>query len=679
VLFPAGLVVDPRTHLLYVTSQDNDRLFVVDGFSLSVVDNLGVGALPFGVAVNTATNRVYVANWGADEVTVLDAATRAFLHSITVGPGPTFVEIDSQTNRIYTVSSDGDRLVVINGDTDAIEASVGSGGLGAWGLAVNPNLNRVYIGNRDSGTVTTLDGNNGYRVLDTQTIQPCGGAGSAPYGLGFNPGNNKLYIACSPSHNVDSAAIYAAGGEGLTALAFFHIGDGSDTGGGGVAVDTATGNVFFTTGGDNTVSVVDGTTDRVTKRIPAGKNPYGVAADPSTRRVYIGNRGSHDLTVIKDRLAPHAGPVYLPHIERAPLPTATPTSTSTPTATATATWTPTRTATVTRTPGPSNTPTSTRTPRPTATATATVDGSVLYPNGLAVDPRNHLVYVTSRDNNRLFVVDGVSLKVVGNVGVGTLPFGVAVNTATNRVYVANWGTGDITVLDAATRAFLRSITVGSSPTFVGINPQTNRIYTVRYGGNNLVVIKGDSDAIEATVGTGGAGAWGLAVNANLNRVYVSNRDTGTVTTLDGNNGYQVISSQTIQPCGGAGSAPYGLGFNPGNNKLYVACSPSQNVDSAAVYAAGSGGLTALAFFAIGDGSEAGGGGVAVDTATGNVFFTNSRADTVSVVSGTTDRVIGTVAAGANPYGVAVDPTSQRVYVGNRDSHDLTVIQDTFMP
>ena len=49
------------------------------------------------------------------------------------------------------------------------------------------------------------------------------------------------------------------------------------------------------------------------------------------------------------------------------------------------------------------------------------------------------------------------------------------------------------------------------------------------------------------------------------------------------------------------------------------------------------------------------------------------------MSGAADRVIGTVAAGANPYGAAADPTTQKVYIGNRDSHDLTVIQDTFTP
>ncbi len=128
-----------------------------------------------------------------------------------------------------------------------------------------------------------------------------------------------------------------------------------------------------------------------------------------------------------------------------------------------------------------------------------------------------------------------------------------------------------------------------------------------------------------------------------------------------------------------GSAPYAMAFNPVNNKLYIACSPFHNVDSAAVYAAGAGGMTPLAFFSIGDGGETGGGGVVVDTATGNAFFTNSRANTVSVVGGVVDRVIATVPTGSNPYGAAADPGAKQIFIGNRNSHDVTVLSDSYTP
>jgi YVTN family beta-propeller protein len=277
------------------------------------------------------------------------------------------------------------------------------------------------------------------------------------------------------------------------------------------------------------------------------------------------------------------------------------------------------------------------------------------------------------------VLDGSTLGELANVAVGSSPVGVAVNPATDKAYVTNWSSQDVYVLNATTRAVLDIVPVGPYPTFVKINAQTNRVFVAKYGSNGLVVIDGDTNAIETSVGSGGVGTWGLAVNPNLNRVYLSNRDSGTVTTLDGNNGYQVLNGQTIKPCGSTGSAPYAIDFNPTNDKLYIACSPFHNVNSAAVYAASATGLTQLAFFSIGDGGDTGGGGVVVDTATGNVFFTNSRADTVSVVGGAVDSVIATVPAGSNPYGAAADPGTTQVFIGNRDSHDVTVISDTFTP
>jgi YVTN family beta-propeller protein len=397
-----------------------------------------------------------------------------------------------------------------------------------------------------------------------------------------------------------------------------------------------------------------------------------VAGDPEYCRSSItwvaANTGPYYLRVLTVRFPEDSCPayrisatiagVYLP-IVAAPPPTPTPSPT--PTASST----------------PSPTPTDT--PEPTATPTATADPSLLYPNGLAVDPLTHQVYVTSRDNNRLFVLDGTTLGVLGNVSVGGLPWGIAVNPATSRVYVANWRSQDVYVLDATTRALLDVIPLGDFPTFVRVDAQTNRIFVAKYGSSGLAVINGNSNAVVASVGSGGVGAWGLAFNSNLNRIYIGNRDSGTVTTLDGNNGYQIIDGQTIKPCGGTGSSPYSMDFNPNNNKLYIACSPFHNVDSAAVYSASAGGLTRLALIGIGDGGESGGGGVVVDTATGNAFFTNSLANTVSVVGGVVDRVIATMPTGSNPYGAAADPGTKQVFIGNRGSHNVTVLSDTYTP
>jgi YVTN family beta-propeller protein len=296
-----------------------------------------------------------------------------------------------------------------------------------------------------------------------------------------------------------------------------------------------------------------------------------------------------------------------------------------------------------------------------------------------VDPNTHRVYVTARDTDRLYVFDGATVAPLDYAAVGREPWGVAVNPATHKVYVANFASGDLYVLDATSLAVLKVIPVGPNPTFVEINRSTNRVFVVTYRDSRVAVINGATDTLETTVPSGGSAAWGLAVDPNANLVYVSNRDSRDVTTLDGNRGYQVIASRTIRPCEGPNPSPYGLGFNPVNNKLYIACAPDQKVNRVVVYRANAVGMTRLASLAVGEGGNDGGGGVAVDGATSNVFFTNSVANTVSVISGTTDAVVATLPAGLSPFGAGADPVTRRVFVANRDSNDLSVYFDGFGP
>jgi YVTN family beta-propeller protein len=378
---------------------------------------------------------------------------------------------------------------------------------------------------------------------------------------------------------------------------------------------------------------------------------------------------------------------------RTPTPTRTATRTATATRTPTATRTATRTPTVTNTPSPTFTQTSTYTPSPTrpptqtftptATSTRRPDATVVpglsHPNDVAINATTHRVYISGRNDNSLTMIDGESLAVLKSVTVGQQPWGVAVNPATNKVYVANFASSNVSVLNATTLEVQKTISVGPNPTFVRINEVTNQVFVVTYGNNSVVVLDGATDDMLYAKPSGGFGAWGLAVNPVLNRVYVSNRDTGSVTTLDGTNSFQVLNSQTVAPCGPMGSSPYGLGFNQNNAKLYIACAPDQSVNGAAIYSAGSGGLSQRVYVAIGEGGTDGGGGVAVNTATGNVFITNSAADTVSVISGVSNQVTATIPVGGNPFGAGVDPGTGRVFVANRNSDDVSVFKDPASP
>jgi YVTN family beta-propeller protein len=65
--------------------------------------------------------------------------------------------------------------------------------------------------------------------------------------------------------------------------------------------------------------------------------------------------------------------------------------------------------------------------------------------------------------------------------------------------------------------------------------------------------------------------------------------------------------------------------------------------------------------------------VAVNPAGTSVYVANRGSNTISVIETATNTVVATVSVGANPFGVAVTPDGTRVYVAHRSSNNVSVI------
>ena len=346
--------------------------------------------------------------------------------------------------------------------------------------------------------------------------------------------------------------------------------------------------------------------------------------------------------------------------------------------------TPTATPTATRVPGRvfSYLPLVVRaahTPSPTATPTSTPPPVIelpglVYPNGLGSNPTNHRLYVASRETHQVFEVDEPTGALIRKIAVGLRPFGVAVNTTTDKVYVANFGSDTLSVISGQTGTVIKTISLApfGEPTHVAINETTHRIYVALHRGGRLAVIDGDTDSLITTVKMG-SGAFGVAADPILNRIYVSSRDIQAVQVVDGAT-HSVLWDQTVYPAG----EPYALGIDPDLGRLYVSFAPEPNDPrQVLVYRIPSTGPSLLAALNVGHGGPDGGSGIAANPTTHHVFVTNAADDSVTVIDGTTAGVLATVHVGQSPMGVAVDPGLSYAFIGNRASNDVTVMPDDF--
>jgi YVTN family beta-propeller protein len=384
------------------------------------------------------------------------------------------------------------------------------------------------------------------------------------------------------------------------------------------------------------------------------------------------------------RLSPLSSwlPIALNQPTNTPTPTPTPTHTFTPTPSPTETLTPTPTETFTPspTPTPSLTPTATSTPTdgPSPTPTNTpVDTGLSFPQAVAVDLARHVIFVASRDNDRVYKLDGNTLAVLGSAAVPDQPWGIAYYAAGDKVYVGSWATGTVTVLRASNLATVKTIPVGPNPTWVEAGG--NRIRLIAYGGNALVTIDPQSDTVERYYQiTRSNGAWALAYNPNLDLTYVSSRDSKTITVIDAS----YVERTVIQAGRSVTCEPFEMDFNPILNRLYTVCDvEGQRNDQVIVHQPSGANLSAIAEVTVGSagpdtpGGEDGRGGIAVNPVSGSVFVSNAYDNTISVIDGNRNARIATFTVGASPFGLGVDTGLRRAYVANRAANSISVVAD----
>lgn len=285
---PVGMDIDPKTHTLYTSSQDTNRVWVLDASTCNGINTSGctkfeptttVGAAPVAVADNPKNKTVYVANQNSNTVSVIDATACNQDHlagcnqtwpTVNVGNAPRFIGINRVTNTIYVSNNADNTLSVIDGATCNRKRTSGCMqsqpttpvGNFPQQVAVDERTNTIYVANQKDDTVSVINGNvcNAGNVSGCNQSWPTVAVGASPQALAVNPNNHTVYVANTDDNTV---SVFSAlhcnaidnSGCGQTP-ATIPVGSGPRSI--GIVFDTHT--VFVGNRYDLTVSVIDGST-----------------------------------------------------------------------------------------------------------------------------------------------------------------------------------------------------------------------------------------------------------------------------------------------------------------------------------------------------------------------------------------------------------------------------------
>ena len=244
-----------------------------------------------------------------------------------------------------------------------------------------------------------------------------------------------------------------------------------------------------------------------------------------------------------------------------------------------------------------------------------------------------------------------SVKVV--VGFG--PEGVASNPTTGMVYVADPLSNHISVIDRLSNSVVANITVGSLPWGIAVNSATNVVYVTNYGSGTVTVINGSTNAVIKTI-TVGTGPEGIAVNPSLGLAYVADSGSDTVSVIN-TTANAVITSVSV------GNTPQSVAIGPSPTYTVFVTNYGSNTVSVMDLSFG------VTTVTVGSNPW----GVAVNPSTNQVYVTNSGSGTVSVLSGATYATVTTLTVESTPEGIAIDTANSRAYVTNSGSNTVSVI------
>lgn len=151
-----GIIADPAFNLLYVTNLGNNTVTVIDAKTKKPFKVIPVGEGPLGIALNPKSGKLYTTNRAGNSVTVINTADYS-TKTIPVGITPNNIRINSETNKIYITQSGDNKIAVIDGDKDEVLKYIPVG-IAPQGLNLDTIKNKIYVANFGEDTVSVIDG-----------------------------------------------------------------------------------------------------------------------------------------------------------------------------------------------------------------------------------------------------------------------------------------------------------------------------------------------------------------------------------------------------------------------------------------------------------------------------------------------------------------------------------------
>ncbi len=201
-------------------------------------------------------------------------------------------------------------------------------------------------------------------------------------------------------------------------------------------------------------------------------------------------------------------------------------------------------------------------------------------------------------------------------------------------------------IDTATSQIVKVVEVGVVPKYVAMTPDGKHVVVTNWCSMDISVIDTATNAVVATVPSGGRYPRGIAISKDSGTAYVALMGSGKVIALD-------LATGKVRDFAQPGSRTRHLTMSPDGSKLYATNSGDNDVVEMDA-------KTGAILRSVTVGAEPRSMTVSADG--GALYVVNYNASSMSKVRTSDFTVVATVPTDGNPIGITYEPTKKAVWV-----------------
>ena len=163
----------------------------------------------------------------------------------------------------------------------------------------------------------------------------------------------------------------------------------------------------------------------------------------------------------------------------------------------------------------------------------------ISPTGIDVDDAAGLLYVVTKENNSLYIVDLSSKQVVKELPLGNEAYACLLSPDKKELYISMWGGDKVLVFDTQKKLVVAEVAVGDNPNELLLNKKGNLLYIANANDNSVSVVdvkkRTQVEVLNAALypnAPEGSTSNGLALSTDEKTLYVANADNNCLAVFN---------------------------------------------------------------------------------------------------------------------------------------------------